>query len=130
MEKTLVDTSSWIEALRKNGKKEIRDRVYELLLEGKVVFCHMVLLELWKGARGDYEKKKLKELEETIPCVVTSSEVWDISNTLARECRASGYTIPATDIIIAACSIFHKISIEHCDSHFEKIFEVYNQMDI
>ncbi len=49
---------------------------------------------------------------------------------LARECRAGGYTIPATDIMIVACSIFHKVSIDHNDSHFDKIFEVYNQMDI
>ena len=40
-----------------------------------------------------------------------------------------GYTIPSTDIMVAACSIFHKTSIEHCDSYFDKIFEVYNQMD-
>lgn len=129
METTLIDTSSWIDALLKNGKKEIRDRVYKLILEGKVVFCHMVLLELWNGARGDYEKKKLKELEGIIPCILTTSEVWEISNTLARECRAGGYTIPATDIMIAACSIFHKTSIEHNDSHFDKIFEVYDLMD-
>ncbi|MCF6334232.1 MAG: PIN domain-containing protein [Spirochaetales bacterium] len=128
MEITLIDTSSWIEALRKNGKKEIRDRVYALIMEGKVVFCHMVLRERWNGAQGDYEKKKLKELEETIPCILTTSEIWDISNTLARECRASGFTIPATDIMIAACSIFHKVSIDHCDSHFDQIFEVYNQI--
>lgn len=125
---TLVDTSSWIEALRKNGKKKIRDRVYNLLMEGKVVFCHMVLLELWNGAKGDYEKKKLKELEDTIPCISTTLEVWGIANTLAKECRSSGYTIPPTDIMIAACSIFHKTSIDHCDSHFDKIFDVCNKM--
>lgn len=129
METTLVDTSSWIEALRKDGRKEVRDRVYELIMEGKVVFCNMVLLELWNGTRGDYERKKLKELGETIPCISTTFEVWEISNTLARECRAQGYTIPSSDIIIAACSIFYKTLIEYCDSHFNNIFEVYNQMD-
>ena len=129
METTLVDTSSWIEALRKDGRKEVRDRVYKIIMEGKVVFCNTVLLELWNGARGDYERGKLKELEETIPCISTTSEVWEFSNTLARDCRAKGYTIPSTDIVIAACSIFHKTSIEHYDSHFNKIFEVYNQMD-
>ncbi len=129
METTLVDTSSWIEALRKDGRKEVRDRVYKIIMEGKVVFCNMVLLELWNRAQGDYEKVKLKELEESIPCISTTSEVWEFSDTLARECRARGYTIPSTDIVIAACSILHKTSIEHCDSHFDKIVEVYNQMD-
>ena len=129
MELTLVDTSSWIEALRKDGKKEVRSRVSELMMEGKVVFCNMVLLELWNGARGDYEKKKLNELEKTVPCICTTSEVWELSNTLVRECRAKGYTISSTDIIIAACSIFHKTLIEHCDLHFNKIFEVYYQLN-
>ncbi|MBI2027659.1 MAG: hypothetical protein HYS98_07670 [Deltaproteobacteria bacterium] len=59
----LIDSSSWIEALRKNGKREIKDRVERLLVEGQATSCEMVLLELWNGARGKEEKNYISELE-------------------------------------------------------------------
>ena len=56
-EVVLVDTSSWIEALRSSGSEDIRERLKDLLLNGMVAWCDMVAVELWNGARGDYEKK-------------------------------------------------------------------------
>ena len=58
---TLIDTSCWIEALRVSGDPVIREKVKELLIEGRAAWCDMVLLELWNGARGDAERKMLKE---------------------------------------------------------------------
>lgn len=72
---TLVDTSSWIEALRPDGNSGVRQRVRRLLIEGQAVWCDLVSLELWNGARGEYEKKKLTELEKEIPCLPTTNEV-------------------------------------------------------
>ena len=56
-EVVLVDTSSWIEALRSSGRADVRERVRVLLLNGLAAWCDMVAVELWNGARGDYEKK-------------------------------------------------------------------------
>ena len=49
---TLIDTSSWIEALRRSGRAEVRERVARLMSEGRAAWCDLVALELWNGARG------------------------------------------------------------------------------
>ena len=80
----LVDTSSWIEALRTSGRADVRERVRNLLLNGLAAWCDMVAVELWNGAKGDYEKKKLMEFEKQITCLQTSVEVWQLARSLAQ----------------------------------------------
>ena len=118
---TLIDTSSWVEALRKDGNEDVRERVRKIMTSGKAACCDMVLLELWNGARGEYEKKKLMKLENEIRCVPTTEEVWKLARELARKCRTAGYTLPSSDIVIAACAKFHQMRIEQCDQHFRQI---------
>ena len=120
----LIDTSSWIEALREDGNPDVRERVRNILEEGEVVFCDFVLLELWNGARGQREKKQLKQLEFEVPVLPITSEVWQLSFELAKKCREKGQTVPASDLLIAACARFHKVELEQCDSHFDIIFKV------
>ena len=123
-EVTLVDTSSWIEALRLNGRENIRERVKLLLIDGLAAWCDMVAVELWNGARGDYEKKKLAELEKEIVCLPTTDEVWHGTRELARKSRRTGHTVPSADLIIASCAIYHGVKLEHCDAHFDLIMDL------
>jgi len=118
---TLIDTSSWVEALRVNGDKTVRNRVRDLLLQTDAVLCDIVLLELWNGVRGEREKAKLSQLQRDVPCLPTSPEVWGLARNLARRCRSAGFTIPATDLLISACAHHHGASIEHRDAHFDRI---------
>lgn len=122
----LIDTSSWIEALRSTGKKDIRKNVMNLMIDGRAAWCDMVTVELWNGARGNYEKQKLSELEKEIICLQTTQEVWGLARILAKKCRLSGKTIPSADLVIAACALFHKTGIEHCDTHMDFILSVHH----
>jgi predicted nucleic acid-binding protein len=88
----------------------------------------MVSLELWNGARGEYEKQKLAELEKEIPCLPTTDEVWRLARVLARKSRDAGKTIPAADLVISACGFFHKVEIEHCDQHFPFILQAHKSV--
>jgi len=128
-EVTLVDSSSWIEALRQKGRIDVRERVKSLLIEGAAAWCDMVAVELWNGARGEYEKKRLLELEKDILCLPTTSEVWFMARRLAQKCRGAGITAPSADLVIAACAIFHGTNIEHCDEHFDFIFKLGASID-
>ena len=121
MDLVLIDTSSWIEALRSSGRVDVMKRVKTLLLNGLAAWCDLIAVELWNGARGDYEKKKLAELEKGIICLPTSKEVWQTARNLARKCRKAGHTFPSADIVIASCGLYHKVEIEHCDEHFDLI---------
>ncbi len=121
MTNCLIDTSSWIEALRADGDPKVRSRVSALMNEGKACLCDMVLLELWNGARGDLEKKGLKRLEQGLLLLNTDNDVWDMAKELALTCRSKGVTVPTTDLLVFACAARHRVDIEHSDEHFELI---------
>ena len=62
----LVDTSAWVEYLR-SGHSGIAENVESLVLSDDAAWCDMVMLELWNGARGPEEKRKLAHLSATTP---------------------------------------------------------------
>lgn len=121
MSNCLIDTSSWIEALRTDGDSQVRSRVSTLMNEGRACLCDMVILELWNGARGDREKNNLRRLEEELEILNTDKGVWNTANKFARICRSNGVTVPATDLLVFAFATRHKIDLEHSDDHFEHI---------
>lgn len=117
----LVDTSSWVEQLRRGGHPAVRARVEELLLTGEAVWCPIVRLELWNGARGDRERTVLREMEKDVPSLELGPAVWDQAVALAHRARAKGITVPATDLLVAACARHHALALEHHDRHFEQV---------
>lgn len=123
-----MDTSSWIEALRTEGRVDIRERLKLLLVDSLAAWCDMVAVELWNGARGDYEKKQLAELEKEIICLPTTDEVWYGARNLARKCRNTGHTVPSADLVIASCALFYGVALEHCDAHFDLIFKIHKKV--
>lgn len=94
-EVVLIDTSIWIEALRYTGNNEIRARIRNLIISGRAAWCDMVIVELWNGARGDYEKQKLKELEKEILTLQITLGAWQLAKILAQRCRQAGHTVPS-----------------------------------
>ena len=120
MNMVLVDTSSWVHMLRADGDREVRQRVESLLEAGKACWCPMVRLELWNGA-GERDKKILLDFGQRLPELPISDDVWNAASTLAQKTRKAGATVPASDILIAACAQFHKVALEHSDSDFDRL---------
>lgn len=123
----LVDTSSWVEALRASGRKDIRERVRVLLVDGLAAWCDMVAVELWHGARGGYEKKTLAALEKEIECLPMTIEAWGLAKKLARKCRGAGKTVPSADLVIVSCALHHGVAMEHCDEHMDLILKIHKR---
>lgn len=117
----LIDSSSWIEALRDSGKPDIRKRVENLLAAGNAAWCDPVRLELWNGARGASEKKVLAHLEKTVAILPTDTAVWDLAVNLAKSARDAGLTAPAVDLMIVACARRHGVELEHNDQHLNRL---------
>ena len=63
----------------------------------------------------------MTEMAASLPCLPIDDEVWSTAYGLARSARAQGHTVPATDLIIAACARRHGIKLEHDASHLEAI---------
>lgn len=126
-DQVLVDTSAWIDALRRDGDPQIRAAVRDATVDGRAVLCDIVLLELWNGASGAGEQRVLRELERDLRKLPTPPEVWEAAIDLARRCRRAGVSVPATDVLIAASAQHHGFPILHRDNHFDLIAQVQQQ---
>jgi hypothetical protein len=120
----LVDTSSWIHLLRPTGDRSVRGRVQRVLEAGEACWCSMVRLELWNGAGGDREKKVLRDFERVLPELAINEDVWSGAYELARRARAAGVSVPATDLLIAACAQYYQVDLEQSDSDFELLSKI------
>ena len=105
--------------LRPSGDPTIRARVEAALTSGQARLCPPVQLELWNGARGQKERAVLRKLAAAIPELPIDKDVWRTAYDLARGARARGVTVPATDLIIAACAIRFGAALESSDSDFD-----------
>ena len=121
----LIDTSSWIDALRRDGDPAIKARVGSLLRDGAAAWCDMVRLELWNGLRGAAEKKQMEELEADVHHLATTDAVWTKARALAQRARAKGLTAPGADLLIAACAWEHGVEMEHDDAHLTSLAALY-----
>ena len=110
--------------LRPNGDPAVRNRVTAALTSGQACWCPPVQLELWNGARGQQERKVLQDFADTLPELAIDEEVWRQAYDLARQARARGVTVPAVDVLIAACARYHGAAIETADTDFELLASV------
>lgn len=117
----LIDSSCWIEAFRHDGDPEMKARVDALMRGGQAAWCDMVRLELWNGARGQTERRVLEMYDDAIQLLPTTDGVWAKARLLAQRSRAKGLTVPATDLIIAACAWEHDVEMEHDDNHLKAL---------
>lgn len=85
------------------------------------MLCDLVLLELWNGAQAPKEHRLLHEIEEELETVPTTPEVWALARDLARLARGKGLTVPAADLVIAACAEYHQLGLIHNDSHYDQL---------
>lgn len=114
--------------LRRNGDPAVRVRVETALRTGQACWCPLVQLELWNGARGRQEQKALREFARVLPELHIDDEVWRMAHDLARRARAQGITVPATDVIVAACARRYDAVLETADSDFHRLASVIRPM--
>src|SRR6266849_846923 len=107
--------------LRPNGDATVRGRVERALREGRACWCSLIRLELWNGAGGEREKKVLRDLERVLPELRIDDDVWEAAFELARRARAAGVTVPASDVLIAACCRHNGAMLETADGDFEHL---------
>ena len=105
----LVDTSSWTQALRRNGNQVVRDRVLSLMGDDRAAWCEPVRLELWKGASSQKDYQTLQQMEVKLVRLPISNEVWNLACQIATTARGAGLPVPTIDIIIFACAQIHRV---------------------
>ena len=118
----LVDSSVWIEALRRSGRLDVKLALEGLLEEYEASWCGPVKLEVLGGARPQ-ERKALEEQFSYIPYFPMTDAAWDAAKNLAWRLRDQGCTAPWNDILIASLSVKAGCRIYAVDKHFNLMYE-------
>jgi predicted nucleic acid-binding protein len=114
----LIDTSAWIEALRKKGDENVRADVDRFLRNGKARLTEPVLVELFHGANGSSELEFLKDLQGSIPILPCNSSCYEMAIQIAQLSRKKGITVSSMDLLIFSVAKFYKAEIISKDRHF------------
>jgi hypothetical protein len=116
----LIDSSAWIEYLRPNGSKKVKQRVREVLEKDEAVTCGIVVVEILRGVKDDRLFKILRETLLSLPQIPMNNEVIEKAALWGYNLDRKGKTVPTTDLFIAAAAS-DKAVVLHIDSDFEKI---------
>jgi predicted nucleic acid-binding protein len=112
----LVDSSVFIRLLRDrlDPATELTRRARELDL----ATCGMVRLEVIRGIKHPKVRERIEGFMDVMNCVPTDNRVWDDAAELAWQLDRRGLTLPAPDILIAACARRIEASVLTFDGHF------------
>jgi predicted nucleic acid-binding protein len=119
----LIDTSAWIEYLRKTGSEtniEMRN-----VLSRRHHICDAVTMEILSGARDDANAQSLKRLLSRATVIETKPIDYQNAASIYRACRQVGITVRTQiDCLIAAIAIRTGTPILHQDSDFNAIAQI------
>ncbi len=116
----LVDSSAWIESLRRKGDMHVKLAVEGLLDAYEAMWCSPVRLEVLGGARRD-ERARLGRMFSVIPYRSCKEDDWDRAVALAWRLRGRGLTVPWLDVLIASVAIHDEVRLYAVDKHFREI---------
>jgi predicted nucleic acid-binding protein len=116
----LVDSSAWIEALRRKGDLRVKLAIEGLLDAYEAQWCTPIRLEVLGGARKE-ERTRLGHWFSVIPYRPVHEEDWERAIALAWRLRDSGLTVPWLDVLIAAVALHDQVRVYAVDTHFREI---------
>jgi predicted nucleic acid-binding protein len=116
----IIDSSAWIEFLRREPTNPLRQRVEEALRDGTAALTDPVAMEVFAGARDDAHLRRLEALL-VLPAVhPVRDEHWAMAAALFRACRQQGETVrKMIDCLIAAVAIDADLPVLHADRDFD-----------
>lgn len=121
---TLVDTSVWIDWLRKGNRPStmLLDRLID---EGNIVLAAVALQELLQGARGAEQLAELRTHFNGLPVFLPSRRTYEDAGALYARCRWAGITPRSPhDCLIAQTAVEYNVPLLHDDRDFELLATV------
>jgi hypothetical protein len=122
MKLVMVDTSIWIEFLRK-GEGKVSLLLDSLLEQDCVAICGIVEMEILRGM-GPEERKRLGSLLSALHYIETTREDFIKAGERLNELRQKGITIPSTDALIGMICVRNNLPLFTLDTHFDQLPEV------
>jgi predicted nucleic acid-binding protein len=113
----LIDSSAWVEFLRRKGDPKVKDTVARLLQTDQAAYTCPIRFELLSGARPGEES----DLEQAFTLghhFPFEEDDWLEAARLERQWRAKGLNIPRNDLFVATVAIRADVAILCRDAHF------------
>jgi len=120
---TLIDTSAWIEFLRRDGNPEVKRAVAMHLENRTAAYTCPVLYELFVGASAK-EAAMIEDMFSFCERKVFTPECWRGAADLGQKLIRRGVTAPPGDVQIAFIAIEAELPLLCRDRHFDLIQEV------
>ena len=120
----LVDTSAWIEYLKKTSHPVTKE-IESVLLLNVAAACQLVLAELIQGVRSEKETELILDLASVVKILSESDSTWQQAGFLANKLRKQGKTISLIDCYLAVLAKENKAVILTLDKHFAIIDELF-----
>ena len=121
----LVDTSGWVEYLRRTGSL-VNVRVRELLTDPDGAFVtDVVVAEVLMGARDEAHAGQLRRMLNRCTFVPTRPlSDFEEAAAIYRTCRRGGHTPRSlADCLVAAVAIDRGLALLHADRDFDQMAE-------
>lgn len=117
--KVIVDTSIWLEALRKKDTSDdIKQKLQQLIHEHRVIVPGPVRQELLAGARDSKQFLELKDRLRFFPDLPIQSDDYELAAEFFAVCRSRGIQGSHIDFLICAVSVHHQCLIYTADQDF------------
>lgn len=116
----LVDSSAWIEGLRRRGSLEVKCALEGLLDAYEAQWCTPVRMEVLGGARRE-ERRRLGHYFSVIPYRRCEEADWERGITLAWQLRDRGVSLPWLDVLIGAIALRDGVRVYSIDRHFQDL---------
>ena len=122
----LVDTSAWIEYLRRTGS-EVNISLRSMIADGEqLATTDVVTMELLAGASTAATRQAIRALMNR--CVMLPTRPlfdYEVAADIYSRCRADGFSPANTnDVLIAAVAIGRQVPLLAADADFERIAAV------
>jgi predicted nucleic acid-binding protein len=120
----LVDSSALIEYYRRGGSPAVQEAVAAAIAEDALAFNGIILVEVVGFAADERERQELLGSFGAFHRLALDTGDFDLAARIGFDLRRKGRTVPATDLIIAACAIRTDAELLHVDDHFDEIASV------
>jgi predicted nucleic acid-binding protein len=121
----LIDSSAWIEYLRLDGSRRVKERVRETLQKEEAVCCGVVIVEILRGAKNEKNFQRLWDSLIALPQIPIDNIVIERASKWGFTLDRKGKVVSTTDLLIAS-AVYKKACILHLDSDFEIIASAFD----
>ena len=114
----LIDSSAWVQFLRRKGDPVVKQAVARLLQADQAAFTCPIRFELLSGVKPD-EEDDLEQAFTLSHHFPFEPSDWQEAARFERQLRAKGLVIPRNDLFVATVAIRLGVPVLCRDAHFD-----------